>query len=729
MTWLLLSHEGRGATKNIVPHDSFELQQHRIRHVFIKEQRMPRNLWNAKDAPKGDGLSSLAYRSRLLGSDRSVVNIYGGNTSTKSLEVDHVGRKVEVLWVKGSGSDIADITERGFAGLRLEEVLPLFDRDAMTDEEMVAYLERCAFEPGRPRQSIETLLHAFVPARHVDHTHPDAIISIACAPNGKKVMREIFGDRAAWVEYIRPGFTLSKQIGAAVRKNPRLDCVVMGKHGLVTWGDTPKACYDKTIAIIAEVEAYLRKQALKAPFGAQVVKPVPEKARARLLTRLLPVLRGAMSGARPVILEVDTSKEALEFVAGADAAKLSQVGAACPDHLVHTKRVPLWIDWNPSEGEDALLEKVRSSVAKFAKDYEAYFNKNKAEGDRMFTPSPRITLIPGVGMITAGPDAQLANVSKQLYHRAMSVMRGARACGGFVSLSPAESYAIEYWPLELYKLSLKPPPRALEGKVALVTGAASGIGRAIAQRFAAEGAHVVIADINLEGAEGVAADIRKARGHRKAIAVRMNVTSEDEVRMAFEKTVLEYGGVDVVVNNAGISASAPVEDTSLEMWNRNQSILSTGYFLVSRQAFRIFKAQGRVGGEGGNLIFICSKNSVAAGKNAAAYSAAKAAELHLARCLAEEGGASGIRVNSILPDAVLRGSGIWDSSWKQERAATYGIETDELDDFYKARTTLKVSIYPEDIAEAAFFFASPASSKTTGGALTVDGGVPAAYVR
>ncbi len=695
---------------------------------------MPKNLWNAKEAPKGQGLSSLAYRSRLLGADRAVVNIYGGNTSTKSLEKDHTGREIEVLWVKGSGSDIADITEKGFAGLKLNEVLPLFEREAMTDEEMVAYLERCAFEPGRPRQSIETLLHAFVPFKHVDHTHPDAVISMACAPNGKKVMREIFGDRAAWVDYIRPGFTLSKEIGAAVRKNPSLDCIVMGKHGLVTWGDTPKACYDKSIEIIGEVEAYLKKRALKEPFGTQVVKPVTEKTRAKLLAKLLPVLRGAMSASRPAILMVDSSKEALEFVGSKDAAKLSQVGAACPDHLVHTKRTPLWIDWKPSDGEDALLEKARSSVAKFASAYEAYFNKNKVEGDKMFTPIPRITLIPGVGMITAGTDAMGAEVSRQLYHRAISVIKGARACGGFVSLSPAESYAIEYWPLELYKLAQKPAPRALEGKVALVTGGASGIGKAIALRYAAEGAHVVIADLNGDGAEAVAEEIRKTRGFRRAIGLKMNVTSEAEVQAAFERTILEYGGVDLVVNNAGISASAPIEETSLEMWNRNQTILSTGYFLVAREAFRVFKTQGRIalsggGTEGGSLVFICSKNSVAAGKNAAAYSAAKAAELHLARCLAEEGGSSGIRVNSIMPDAVLRGSGIWDSSWKKERAATYGIREDQLDDFYKARTTLRVSIYPEDIAEAAFFFASPAASKTTGGVLTVDGGVPLAYVR
>jgi NAD(P)-dependent dehydrogenase (short-subunit alcohol dehydrogenase family) len=336
-----------------------------------------------------------------------------------------------------------------------------------------------------------------------------------------------------------------------------------------------------------------------------------------------------------------------------------------------------------------------------------------------------VTLVPGIGMITSGFDAQLAEVSRQLYERAIVVMKGSTSLGGFVSLTAAESYGVEYWPLELYKLSLKPAPKALEGHVALVTGAASGIGRAIARRLSADGAHVVIADLNAEGAETVAEELRTSRGYRRAMAVSVNVTDEALVQDSFTQAVLNYGGVDIVVNNAGIASSAPIEETTLESWNRNQSILSTGYFLVAREAFRIMKAQKT----GGNLVFICSKNSVAAGKNASAYSAAKAAELHLARCLAEEGGAHSIRVNSVLPDGILAGSSIWDGKWRAERAATYGIEPDKLEEFYRNRTTLKVNIFPEDIAEATYFFVSPAASKTTGGALTVDGGVPIAYVR
>ena len=681
---------------------------------------MPKNLWNHADAPQSDGLSSLAYRSQLLGTDRTLVNIYGGNTSTKSLEKDHLGRDVMVLWVKGSGSDIANITEKGFAGLKLDEVLPLFDRPSMTDEEMVAYLDRTAFEVGRPRQSIETLLHAFVPAKHVDHTHPDAIIAIACSENGQAIMTQIYGERAAWVEYIRPGFTLSQQIGAAVRNNPKLECVVMGKHGLVTWGNTSIESYESTLRIIGEAEAYLEQH--RAAREA-VVDALPETERREIVAKLMPVLRGAFGNQRGSVLLYDDSPAALEFVGSKGALERSQVGAACPDHLVHTKRVPLFIDWKPQDGTEALLERTKTSAAKFVQDYSDYFNANKTDGDTMFAPNPRVTLIPGVGMITSGADAMGAEVSKQLYQRAILVMQNAQ--GKFVSLSNAESYAVEYWPLELYKLSLKPAPKALEGKVALVTGAASGIGKAIAHRLASEGAHVVIADLNLEGAQNVSEEIVKARGYKRAMAVAMNVTSEEQVAAAFAQAILEYGGIDIVVNNAGIASSAPIEETSLEMWNKNQSILSTGYFLVSREAFRLWRAQNL----GGNLIMIASKNSIAAGKNAAAYSVAKAAELHLARCLAEEGGGAGIRVNSVLPDAVLSGSAIWNSSWKEERAKAYGIKPEELDEFYRKRTTLRVNVFPDDIAQAVYFFASPASSKTTGGVLTVDGGVPTAYVR
>ena len=684
----------------------------------------PENRWNDSEAPKNDGLESLAYRSRLLGSDRSLVNIYGGNTSTKDSGTDHLGNACQVLWVKGSGSDIADITTKGFAGLKLDDVLPIFHRESMSDEEMIAYLDHTTYERGRPRQSIETLLHAFVPAKHVDHTHPDAIISIACTPNGEELMREIYGDRAAWVDYIRPGFTLSQQIGAAVRTNPQIECVVMGKHGLVTWGENSKQCYENTLRIIGEAQAYLDRQ---SPIDgeAKSVETIAPEQKEDLLQAVLPVLRGAIAQYGPAILAFDDSQEIMGFVNSKHAESLSQVGAACPDHLVHTKMKPMFVDWKPEQGKEALLEKLKSAVEDYAKSYKDYFQAHATSDQVMFSPSPRITLIPGLGMFTAGADATGADVSAQLYTRAIVVMTNAARLGGFVSLSPEESFGIEYWPLELYKLSLKPAPRPLAGKVALVTGSASGIGRAIAHKYAQEGAHVIIADLNEEGAHAVANELNQKHGFRRAVAQKMDVTQEADVDGAFNAALQNYGGVDIVVNNAGIASSAPIGETTLDAWNFNMAVLSTGYFLVARSAFKVFQNQG----VGGNLVFIGSKNSLAAGKNASAYSAAKASEVHLARCLAEEGGAQGIRVNCVLPDGVLSGSSIWDGTWRAERAANYGIEPDKLEDFYKNRTTLKVNILPEDIAEAAYFFASPASSKTTGGILTVDGGVPTAYVR
>lgn len=687
---------------------------------------MPQNLWNAQEAAALPDLDGLVYRSNLLGRDRAVVNIYGGNTSAKLLLPDHMGRETEVLAVKASGSDVLTIVARQFALLKMEDIYPLFERDAMTDEEMVEYLSYTAFEPGRPRQSIETLLHAFVPHKHVDHTHPDAVISLACAPDGEAVARDLWGDRMAWVPYIRPGFTLSKWIGGKVRDNPRIECVVMGKHGLVTWGPDSKTCYDHTLEIIQAAEDYIAAKASgKRVFGALRCAPLDTAQRQEIAARIMPVIRGAVSDRRSAILAFDDADKVLDYVSYERTPEVSQVGAACPDHLVHVKPRPLFVQWDPAEGVEALAASLPEQIEAYKQGYAAYFDANKGPGDEMGDPSPRVILVPGVGMITTGADAQNADVSRQLYHRAVDVIAGSEAVGGFNSLTPAEAFAIEYWPLELYKLRLKPPPRELAGKVVLITGAASGIGRATAFRLAKEDAHVIVTDINAEAGQQVADEISARHGHRRGMFLAMNVTDEEAVADAFRQAVLAYGGVDVVINNAGIAGGAPITETTLADWQRNQSILATGYFLVAREAFRVLKTQGR----GGSLVFVASKNSIAAGKGASAYSAAKAAEVHLARCLAEEGGEFGIRVNCVLPDAVIRGSSIWDSEWKAARARNYGIEIDQLEDFYARRNTLKVSVLPEDIAEAILFFAGPRSAKTTGGMITVDGGQPAAYVR
>ncbi len=687
---------------------------------------MPQNLWNDDDARRQPELDGLVYRSRLLGQDRTVVNIYGGNTSAKLAETDFRGQLVDVLWVKGSGSDVATISERGFAGLRLDDVVPLMQRDAMTDEEMIAYLSHTTHALDRPRQSIETLLHAFLRAPHVDHTHPDAVISLACAANGRELCRELWGERMVWVDYIRPGFTLSKWIGEGVRANPKADLVVMGKHGLTVWAESSKSCYLQTIRVIQEAEDFIASRRTgRRIFPGAAVPPLAAAERRALLARVLPGLRGALSARRPSILQGDDAPEVLDFVGTEGVGQFSQVGAACPDHLVHTKRLPLLVDWRPAEGAGALAEKLSSGVRAYAEDYAAYFEQYRQPDDVMMDPFPRIILIPGVGMVTAGADALAADVSNQLYHRAISVIGGSMAVGEFSSLSAEEAFNIEYWPLEQYKLKLKPPPRELAGRVAIVTGGASGIGRATARRLAADGAHVAIFDINVEGAQSVADELNKQHGARRSLALRCDVTDEAAVDAAFEQVVQAYGGVDIVVSNAGIAISAPIEETTIADWNKSMDILAKGYFLVSRAAFRVWKQQ-RIGG---SLIYVASKNSVVAGKGAAVYSAAKAAELHLARCLAEEGGPIGVRVNSVLPDAVLEGSSIWDAGWRAARAAGYGIKPEELDDFYRQRTVLKVTVRPEDLAEAISFLAGPRASRTTGAALTVDGGVTAAYVR
>lgn len=688
---------------------------------------MVQSLWRSEDAAGLTGLDLLVYRSNLIGRDRAVCNWGGGNTSMKTDLIDFRGRRRTVLWVKGSGSDLATATPKGFTPLYMDDVLPLMEREAMSDAEMVDYLSHCVAGTGHPRQSIETLLHAFLPFPHVDHTHPDAIIAIACAANGPAIAREIFGDEVVWAPYIRPGFGLSRVIAGLVRDNPKARLVVMEKHGLIAWGDTAEESYANTIAILQQAEAAIAGRVGDKPaFGGAACAPLDPAERRRLAAAILPALRGAIPSAKPVVTKFTDTPDLLEFVCSAAGPTLSQEGAACPDHLVHTRRVPLWVDWAPaSGGAEGLIQQVKAGLDRYAAAYREYLAENRNPGDPEGEVFPRVILIPGVGMITTGKDAAMAGVSAQLYHRAIRVMELSAGMDTFVSLSPKESYDVEYWPLELYKLSLAPPEKELSRRVALVTGGAGGIGRAVAHRLARDGAHVVVADINTAGARAVAAEVEAQHGAGRALAVELDVTREDSVAAAFDAAVLAYGGLDVLVSNAGIASSSPVTETTLSEWQRNIDILATGYFLVSRAAFRLFQAQGR----GGSIVFVASKNALVAGKNAAAYSAAKAAEAHLARCLAEEGGSDGIRVNTVCPDAVLQGSAIWNSSWREERAQAYGIKSADLEDFYRKRTVLKVDVLPEDVAEAISFLAGPRGAKTTGCIITVDGGVSGAYPR
>ena len=688
---------------------------------------MVKNLWDKMKAETiVAGLDELVYRSNLLGSDRAVCNWGGGNTSMKTIERDFKGSEIEVMWVKGSGSDLATMGASNFTGLRLEDIRPLLEREDMSDEEMVEYLSHCMIDSKHPRASIETLLHAFLPFKHVDHTHPDAIISICCADNGKQIAEEIFGNRFVWVPYIRPGFKLSKMIAEGVRNNPHAELVLMEKHGLVVWGDSSESCYHKTISIINEAESFIQSKVHNNLFGGKKYESLPEEERKDLLAKIMPIIRGAISNEKKMLLHYDDSSKILDFVNSVDAPILANVGAACPDHLVHTKRVPLFIDWDPaSKNISNLIEKIKEGINQFKKEYELYFEQNKNEGDIIAETAPRVILIPGVGMINTGKSSSLAKVSGELYHRAIAVMQGASVLGNFVSLNEKESFDIEYWPLELYKLSLAPKEAEFSRKVAFITGGAGGIGSATCKRLADEGAHVIVTDLNLEGAERVAAEINQQYGEGRAKALKMDVSSEEQVQEAYKQAVLTYGGIDIIVNNAGLATSSPFEDTSLKEWELNMNVLGKGYFLVAREGFKLMKNQNN----GGNMVFIGSKNSIYAGKNASAYSAAKALEVHLARCIATEGGQYGIRVNSVLPDAVLQGSAIWDSNWREERAQAYGIHPDQLEEHYRKRTTLQVNIFPEDIAESVAFLASSKAEKTTGCMITVDGGVPAAFTR
>ena len=681
------------------------------------EDRWPADATQVPD----DALGQVLLASHLLGSDRAVANYGGGNTSAKGTTTDHVGRTIEAMWVKGSGSDLASMQAKDFTPLRLAEMLPLLERDEMSDEAMVAHLARCQIDSAAPRSSIETLLHAFVPAAHVHHTHPDGINVLAGTRDGERLVTECFGDAASWIPYIRPGFTLAKQVGLAVSSNPSLELVVLANHGLVVWGDSAEEAYRRTIEVINRaVEFVNAKTEGQERFDGAAGAPAID--RHGLLLEVLPALRGAVSSERPKVLITDTSPRVVEFVSSRAAPELTDIGAACPDHLVHTKRVPMWVPFDPaSENGEILRERVRELAERYREDYRAYVDEHADQTTVPADPDARVVLIQHVGLVGVASTVKNASLSRDLYHRAIEVMAGAHALGGFTSLTAAESFAVEYWPLELYKLSLAPPPGELQGKVVLVTGAAGGIGRAIVDALSGAGACAVAFDIDGDGAE----DAVRESGD-SGVSVGGDVTSETDVHDAFSAAIDAFGGLDIVVSNAGIASSAPIEETTLAEWNRNQSILATGYFLVAREAFRILRVQGT----GGSIVFIASKNALVAGKNASAYSSAKAAELHLARCLAEEGGGDGIRVNTVNPDAVLQGSRIWGSSWREERAAAYGIEPDELEEHYRQRTTLGVNVFPEDIAVAVLHFASDQrSGKSTGNVLNVDGGVAAAYTR
>jgi rhamnulose-1-phosphate aldolase/alcohol dehydrogenase len=682
--------------------------------------------WNDADAAALSGVDLIVYASRLVGAESSLVVWGGGNTSVKVTERDHRGREIGVLRVKGSGSDLKSIQRKDFPGVRMDDIRALLERDDMGDEEMVAYLAHALQEPGGVRPSIETLLHGFVSAHAVVHTHADAIVSLTNNERAAEVLASVYGKEVIALDYRRPGFKISRDVADAIAANPQARALLLSKHGTITWGATVREAYEATIELITRAEdAIVERLRGRRVFGGPRVAVAEPDARRTTAVDLLPRLRGRLSRPRRAIVGFDDSPAVTEFVSSVEAPTVSQVGPATPDHTIYTKRLPCFVDLaSPGDGATTWTA-VEGAVERFARDYTAYVDGHRSAGVEMLDALPRVVLVPGLGMFTAGRDARTAGIINDIYHHTISVLGQASAFGRYVSLTAREAFDVEYWPLELYKLTLAPPEKELARRIVLVTGGGSGIGRAVAQRLAAEGAHVAITDVDADSAKRVADEVVKAVGGGRALGLGMDVTSEASVRAAFEATVLAWGGLDILVSNAGIAHSCPVDRMALADWERSFAVNSTGHFLVAREAMRVLIRQGI----GGSLVFVATKNVMSPGKEFAAYSAAKAAEAQLAKVLALEGAPHGIRSNIVNPDAVFQDSKLWSEEIRRERAAAQGITVDQLEDFYRKRNLLGARILPDDVAQAVLFLASDRAAKTTGCTLTVDGGVKDAFPR
>ena len=688
------------------------------------------NLWEDTHAAGLDEPGLLLYRSNLLGSDLRITNFGGGNTSAKVEAADPLTRQsVTVLWVKGSGGDIGSMKRDGFATLYLDklEALKGLYRGLAREDEMVALFDHCTFNLNPRASSIDTPLHAFVPARHVDHVHADAVIAIAASSNAEALTQEVYGGEIGFLPWQRPGFDLGLKLGAMASAHPEYVGVVLGGHGLFTWGATSKSCYETTLRIIQKAADWLAAHEKEpAFFGARCAALAPEARRAAA-ARLLPAIRGKISSHERKVGHFSDAPEVLEFVNSHAMGDLAPLGTSCPDHFLRTKIRPLVLPFDPaSDNLDEVLAGLDAQLQTYREGYAAYYERCKRPNSPdMRDPNAVIYLVPGVGMLSFAKDKATARIASEFYVNAINVMRGASGVSRYVGLAEQEAFDIEYWLLEEAKLLRMPKPKALAGRIALITGGAGGIGRACAARMMSEGACVVIADIDQGAREEAVASFAKAFGKDVVRGVALDVTREESVAACFAEATLAFGGLDIVVSNAGIASASPIEDTSLALWDRNVSILSTGYFLVSREAFRLWLKQGR----GGNLVYVASKNGLAASPGASAYCAAKASEIHLARCLALEGAPHGIRVNTVNPDAVLRGSKIWRGEWRQQRAASNKVGEDALEEVYRQRSMLKLSVYPEDIAEGVYFFVSDASAKSTGNILNVDAGNVQSFTR
>ncbi|PVC80253.1 bifunctional aldolase/short-chain dehydrogenase [Streptomyces sp. CS131] len=672
--------------------------------------------------------AALLARSHRLGSDPRNTNYAGGNASAKGAAPDPVtGDDVELMWVKGSGGDLGTLTAEGLAVLRLDRLRALRGAYAgeEREDEMVAAFDYCLHGKGGAAPSIDTAMHGLVDAPHVDHLHPDSGIALACAADGEKLTADCFGDTVAWVPWRRPGFQLGLDIAAVKAANPEAIGCVLGGHGITAWGTTSEECEANALHIIRTAETFLAEHGRPEPFGPVIegYEALPEDGRRARAAALAPYIRALASRDHTQVGHFDDSDAVLDFLARAEHPRLAALGTSCPDHFLRTKVRPLVLDLPPTVELDAAVGRLNELHTAYREEYAAYYSRHAEPGSPpMRGADPAIVLIPGVGMFSFGKDKQTARVAGEFYLNAINVMRGAEAVSSYAPIEESEKFRIEYWALEEAKLRRMPRPKPLATRVALVTGAGSGIGRAIARRLVAEGACVVVADLDAASGAAVAEELG---GPDRAVAVTVDVTSEDQVAGAFAAAALAFGGVDLVVNNAGISISKPLAETTVRDWDLQHAIMARGSFLVAREAARVMRAQGL----GGDLVYIASKNAVFAGPDNVAYSAAKADQAHQVRLLAAELGGDSIRVNGVNPDGVVRGSGIFAGGWGAQRAATYGIEEEKLGEFYAQRTLLKREVLPEHVANAVFALTGGELTHTTGLHIPVDAGVAGAFLR
>ncbi|MFN3379167.1 MAG: bifunctional aldolase/short-chain dehydrogenase [Runella zeae] len=697
-------------------------------------------LWDEAKAAElaGDEVALFIYRSNMLGADLRLTNYGGGNTSVKITDKDPLtGKETEVMWIKGSGGDIGTLKKSGCAALYMDRLLSLENvyRGIEFEDEMVELFNHCIFDLASKAPSIDTPLHGFLPFKHIDHLHPDAAIAIAAAKDGKKITEELFGGEVGWVEWQRPGFDLGLKLRTcleeAAAKGIKLRGIMLGSHGLFTWGDTSYDSYINTLEVIEKCAEYLEANYGKTRpvFGGAKIQSLPAEDRSKQAAQLAPVLRGFCSSYRTMVGHFTDDARVLEFINSNDLEKLAPLGTSCPDHFLRTKISPLVLNLAPDEDLSdvkALKEKLLPSFVAYRELYTEYYETCKhPNSPAMRDPNPVVILYPGVGMFTFSKDKTTARLASEYYINAVNVMKGAEAVSEYTSLPRQEAFNIEYWLLEEAKLQRMPKPKALSGRVALITGSAGGIGKAIAKRFVEEGAVVILNDINEERLEGAKAEFVAKFGRDAVATTLLNVTDAPSIKEAMNASALAFGGVDIIVNNAGISISKPIEDHTLEDWDRLYDILVKGQFLVTQAGVEVMRKQGF----GGDVINIVSKNALVSGPNNAGYGSAKAAQLHLSRLNAAELGADKIRVNTVNPDAVIADSNIWAGGWAAGRAKAYGITIEELPAYYAKRTLLNEAILPDDIANACFAFVGGLLSKSTGNVLNVDGGVAMAFVR